>query len=684
MKKAIFTFLGILMMFILISQLNAQVPQAFNYQAVARDASGNILANQVIGLKLIIHQSSASGTIVYSETHAPTTNQFGLFTVSLGQGTVVTGTIGSIAWSSGNYWLEAQMDPAGGTVYTSMGSSQLLSVPYAMYASNAGTSGATGATGPTGANGATGPTGVGTTGATGANGGTGATGPTGPAGADGATGPTGPGGVSGTTNYVAKFTSSNTVGNSLIYDNGLYIGIGTTTPSASLDVVGNMKLENLANPLFSFYNSTGYKTFLQAYNEDFYIGHQANGNIIFWTNAAEKMRLTNTGRLGLGTSTPSGYTKLHVASNNRYAGYFTTDTASYLGQVIHAEYTGTTNSDVRGIYARSVPADYYGIGGEFIGGYKGVVSSVYPTGSGTYYGLDVDVDGGSGNNFGLNAYVYGTGNKYGVYSITEGTGTNYGLFSTASGAGSTNYGLYASSSGATTNYAGYFNAGNVIVYGGKLGVGTAAPAKTLEVSGTDSVNIRITSTTPLKASLDLNRTGSGSNDWRITNYGSLYFYQSYDEFATTQVPALELYTSYLVPGKDNFSSCGGSWARWSSVYAVNGTINTSDAREKENVKDLSYGLAEVMKLRPVSFTWKNDEAYGTKLGLIAQEVEPVLKEVVKKEYFTKHDEKTGKDVTSDEYRYGIYYSDIIPVLIKAIQEQQAEIVNLKAEIKSLK
>jgi hypothetical protein len=199
----------IAVIFLISANLLAQVPQAFNYQAVARDVSGNLIANQAVGINIIIHQSTAGGTVVYSETFTKTTNQFGLFTLPIGQGAVTSGNFNSITWSSGNYWLEVQLDPAGGTAYASMGASQLLTVPYAMYAANAGTSGVTGATGPTGpagSNGATGPTGIGTTGATGPTGavgptgsGVGPTGATGPQGNTGLTGATGPQGNTGLT-----------------------------------------------------------------------------------------------------------------------------------------------------------------------------------------------------------------------------------------------------------------------------------------------------------------------------------------------------------------------------------------------------------------------------------------------------------------------------------------------------
>jgi hypothetical protein len=176
-----------LLFFIITSVAFAQAPQAVDYQGIARDPLGNPLQNQALGLELTIHQGSATGTIVYREDHFPTTNQFGLYSVQLGMGAAVTGTFSAINWANGPYYLAVGMDITGGTNFTAAGTSQLLSVPYALYAQTSGSgSGPTGPTGPTGANGATGPTGP--AGATGASGANGATGPTGAAGTAGTTG----------------------------------------------------------------------------------------------------------------------------------------------------------------------------------------------------------------------------------------------------------------------------------------------------------------------------------------------------------------------------------------------------------------------------------------------------------------------------------------------------------------
>ena len=115
----------------------AQAPEAFSYQAVARDAGGNAVVSSAIGLRFQLHQGTALGPVVYGETHDPVTDALGLFSVQLGGGAVQSGTFAAIDWGTGPYFLEVEMDPAGGTNYTPVGTQQLLSVPYAMHATRA-------------------------------------------------------------------------------------------------------------------------------------------------------------------------------------------------------------------------------------------------------------------------------------------------------------------------------------------------------------------------------------------------------------------------------------------------------------------------------------------------------------------------------------------------------------------
>lgn len=119
----------------------AQAPQAFKYQTVVRDANNEIIPNQAITLKISILQTTVTGTVVYVETHSASTNALGIVNLNIGEGTPVIGIFGAISWGTDNYFLKIEIDPAGGTTYQYMGTSQLLSVPYALYAASSGSGG---------------------------------------------------------------------------------------------------------------------------------------------------------------------------------------------------------------------------------------------------------------------------------------------------------------------------------------------------------------------------------------------------------------------------------------------------------------------------------------------------------------------------------------------------------------
>lgn len=474
--------------------VQAQAPQKFNYQAVARNSSGIELTNQSLGIKLSIIDGTPNGTVVYAEKQVALTNSFGIFTLQVGGGTILSGNFSSINWALGNKYIKTEIDPTGGENYSVAGTSELISVPYALYAA-AAPGGTTGPQGPAGAQGPTGPTGAGLQGPTGPqgpagsnglNGATGLQGPTGPTGA-GLQGPTGPQGPTGA--------------------NGLNGATGAQGP---------------------------------------------------------------TGPTGIGTAGATGPT-----------------------------------------------------------GPQG------PTGP-----------GGSGS-----GTVSGTLNY--IAKFTPNTTT----------------------------------VGNSIVFdnGTNIGIGTTTPARNLEVSGTGTVAERITSLSGTKAAYtEYKRTGA--NSWAVGTSdgtsGDFEIRRSFDGFNTDAgSPYYRMWISYFYPLPDNSITLGASGNRWSTIYATNGTINTSDAREKTNIQNLNYGLAQVMQLRPVSYQWKDKPEWGTKIGFVAQEVQPILNEVVTvgNPYLPKEDQAR----IGNNDRLGIFYSDIIPVLTKAIQEQQDIIEDLKKQNEAL-
>lgn len=116
-------------------QLNAQMP-GFNYQAVLRDNQGALMANHTATVHLSIHADSATGPVLYSERDSIITTPLGIFSVVVGGGTTVSGNFNTIDWS-GKRFLQVELDANAGINYTDMGTSQLMSVPYALYAAKA-------------------------------------------------------------------------------------------------------------------------------------------------------------------------------------------------------------------------------------------------------------------------------------------------------------------------------------------------------------------------------------------------------------------------------------------------------------------------------------------------------------------------------------------------------------------
>jgi len=371
-------FFACIMLFAL-GQTMAQSPDAFNYQAVARDAAGSVLADQALGIRVSLHNGSASGPVDYSEIFAPTTNEFGLFTLAIGTGTIVSGDFSTLSWGTAQYWLQVEMDPTGGVSYTDMGTSQLLSVPYAMYAENTNAV---------------------------------------PAGSLG---------------YTLRHNGTGWVADTTIYNNGTNVGIGTSTPSHKLDVVHSGSTGILVKSTAGFSvmdidakSGDAALRFMKDGATQWNLRNQPGTDNFEFYEMGSGSRMViedSTGHIGIGTLTPISQSKMHVASNNRYAGYFTSDSSSSLTHVIHAEYNAAGN-DGRAVYGKATPADYYGYGGYFEGGYKGIYSFCSGT-SGGYMG------------------VHG-------YASTSGTGGAYGVYGYASASTGTPYGVYCSGSGGYT------------------------------------------------------------------------------------------------------------------------------------------------------------------------------------------------------------------------------------------
>jgi len=132
--KKIFTLLALVAFGL---PLLAQSPDLMSYQAVLRDAENHLITDQAVAVQISILQGAPNGSAVYTEVHSLSTNANGLISLEIGDG--VTGDdLSTVDWSAGPYYLKTETDPAGGSNYTITSTTQLLSVPYAKYADEAG------------------------------------------------------------------------------------------------------------------------------------------------------------------------------------------------------------------------------------------------------------------------------------------------------------------------------------------------------------------------------------------------------------------------------------------------------------------------------------------------------------------------------------------------------------------
>ena len=338
MKKLF--FLSILLT---LSHIQAQItvpPQGINYQAVAVDAKGKEivgvdmkgqpLAEKAIRVRFSILKDAANGTLAYREEHTTNTDANGLFNLVIGQGAPDTGLFENIDWGTGFHFLKVEMDVTGGSQYTHMGTQQLWSVPYALYTKTAGngvssvsdngdgtltftyvdgstytTSPLTGLTGPQGPAGIQGPQGV-----AGANGQDGATGP---AGAQGPQGIQGPAGVNGTNGVDGKNTLTKTTTEAA----GANCTTGGVKIEYGLDANNNGTLDvSEINATLTKYVCNGAQGTPGSQNAwsltgnagtnptTNFIGTTDAKDFVVKTNNIEKMRVTSSGNVGIGTSSP--------------------------------------------------------------------------------------------------------------------------------------------------------------------------------------------------------------------------------------------------------------------------------------------------------------------------------------------------------------------------------------------
>jgi len=237
---------------------------------------------------------------------------------------------------------------------------------------------------------------------------------------------------------------------------------------------------------------------------------------------------------------------------------------------------------------------------------------------------------------------------------------------------------------------------------GNVGIGTTTPALQLSVGPADDdtgfetnadgvLDVFTNGTKKMEVGADgqvLIGTVSSSNavltladDGGDLNSGLQLSTSTGDDWYMYQNPSFELVfrddgidrfkvttAGSLVPASDNVYDLGSASLRWDDLYATNGSILTSDIRFKTNITPLQYGLKEVLSINPIRFEWKDKKDGQEKIGLSAQELMEVIPEIVKTHERVKDEQ--GEWMQKELEKYGVYYTDLIPVLINAIKEQQ--------------
>jgi hypothetical protein len=590
----------LLLCLITISALYAQAPQGFQYQAVLRDGNGNPLLNTNVRFRFTIEHSSGN-PVYYQEMQSTTSNALGGINLIIGGGNGTQGNFSTVNWKDGSVRVRVELDPSGGSNFSSFGITDLQSVPYALYSDRAGVlvdgngndwspeddldqqtltvngnqlsiSNGNAVTLPTGSGGdnwgsqtvVTEPelTGNGTLGS-----------PLGIA-------------IQGASNGdVLKWNGNAWVpqednGQDYAAGNGISINGGVISNTGDNDNDADNEIQTLTiNGNVVTLSNGGGNINLPAYTEG--TGIDINGNTISATNTQAMWNANQLQNRNVSSNAPTSGQVLKWdgsswAPGADNGGSYTEGTGiNIVGNVISAENT-TAQWNANKLQ-----------------GYN--ISSSAPTG-GNVLKFNPDND------------TWFPGN--------DDDSNPWG------------------------------DIGNNIYYSdGNVGFGLNNPQSRIHVFNEDKIQM---------------------DD------------MTFGKWATVSLE----FSSNLVPETDNTRDLGTSTRRWDDVYATNGTINTSDLRDKSNVQSLSYGLEDILKLRPVSFTWKTRPEKGTKLGLIAQELETIIPEVVSNPERTPS--ANSEPDAGGETRLGVYYSDLIPVLIKAIQEQQVMISELQAEVNALK
>jgi trimeric autotransporter adhesin len=661
-------------------QANAQAPAKMSYQAVVRDGSNALVATQSVGMQISILQGSTSGTSVYVETQTAATNTNGLVSIEIGNGTVVSGDFTTIDWSIGPYFIKTETDPTGGSNYTISGTSQLKSVPYALYAASSDSS--TPQTISQDGNTITLSDGGGSVTVIDTDTQLDAAGVAALGFTSGvhtvdtdtqldAAGVTALGFTSGAHTVdtdtqldaagvtALGFTSgAHTVDTDTQLDAAGVTALGFTSGAHTVDT--DTQLDEIA--VDAYVANNGYLTTVAVMadadnNTKIQVEETANEDIIrFDLGGVEKLRLNGSTlefvNSGESVFIGEGAGVSDDLSSNRNVG---------IGhQALYANTTGNYNTanGYRALYANTTGT--YNVANGYRVLYSNTTGS-YNTANGNQ-GLYLNTTGASNTANGYRALIANTTGNYnmanGAKALYSNTTGNYNmangpeaLYANITGSGNTANGyqaLYANTTGASNTANGYR-----ALYANTTGNFNAASGNyTLNQNTTGYSNTALGYSTGSSVTTGVNLTLLGYN----------------------AEPSTVSAINEITLGNNNIAALRCN---------VQSITSLSDERDKKNIRDLSQGLGFIMQLRPRQFNWDKREWYTNgqsdlskmkatpTAGFIAQELDKVQTDA--------QAAWLNLVLKNNPDKWEATYGNLLPVLVKAIQDQQEIIAELNRQ-----